>query len=75
MNRDQAYTVVKQTFTQAFDKARFADFCRNLVNHLDESKAASWTSQYVKDAFKDHVQRYERLVYRPGRNEKKPPRN
>ena len=35
MNRDQAYAVVRQTFTQAFDKNRFAHFSRNLVNHLD----------------------------------------
>jgi hypothetical protein len=34
---------------------------RNLLNHIDESKASSWNSQYVKDAFKSHVQRYERL--------------
>jgi len=61
MNRDQAYTLVRQTFTQAFDKNRFSNLSRNLLNHIDESKASSWNSQYVKDAFKDHVQRYERL--------------
>ncbi|MBI2848611.1 MAG: Eco57I restriction-modification methylase domain-containing protein [Chloroflexi bacterium] len=61
MNRDQAYTLVRQTFTAAFDKARFQNFTLNLLNHVDESKAALWSSQYVKDAFKDHVQRYERL--------------
>ena len=61
MNRDQAYTLVRQTFTQAFDKAGFQNFTLNLLNHLDESKASSWNSQYVKDAFKSHVQRYERL--------------
>jgi len=61
MNRDQAYTLTRQTFTHAFDKNRFSNFSQNLLNHVDESKAASWNSQYVKDAFKDHVQRYERL--------------
>ncbi|MFH1008814.1 MAG: N-6 DNA methylase [Candidatus Latescibacterota bacterium] len=61
MNRERANTLVCQTFTQAFDKNRFLEFSRNLLNHIDESKAASWNNQYVKDAFKDHVQRYERL--------------
>ena len=61
MNREQANTLVRQTFTQAFDKAGFQNFTLNLLNHLDESKAAPWNSQYVKDAFKSHVQRYERL--------------
>jgi hypothetical protein len=71
MNRAQAYTLVGQTFTQAFDKNRFSHFCRDLLNHLDESKAASWNNQYVKDAFKNHVQRYERLgTYTSPENEK-----
>ncbi len=61
MNRAQADILVQQTFTQAFDKNRFANLCRELVNRLDESKAGAWNSQYVKDAFKAHVQRFERL--------------
>lgn len=61
MNRNQAYELVHQTFTHAFDKNRFLNFIQNLLNHIDESKAASWNSQYVKDAFKGHVHRYERL--------------
>ncbi len=61
MNREQARDLVQRTFTHKFDKTRFRNFTRNVLNHLDESKAASWNSQYVKDAFKDHVQRYERL--------------
>lgn len=61
MDKKQAVTLVRQTFTHAFDKNRFFHFSQNLLNHVDESKAASWNSQYVKDAFKDCVQRYERL--------------
>jgi len=61
MNSGQARSLIQQTFTQAFDKARFRNFAVNLLNHIDESKASAWNSQYVKDAFKDHVQRYERL--------------
>ena len=61
MNREQARDLIQRTFTQQFDKTRFLNFTRNLLNHIDESKASSWNSQYVKDAFKNHVQRYERL--------------
>jgi hypothetical protein len=42
MDRIQANTVVKQTFTQAFDKARFRVFINNLLNHLDETKVGAW---------------------------------
>ena len=61
MNRDQARSVVAQTFTHTFDKARFRNFTLNLLNHVDESKAQQWNTTYVKDAFKGHVNRYERL--------------
>ena len=61
MNRTQARQFVTETFTHAFDKARFRNFVLNVVNHLDESKAQQWNPTYVKDAFKDHVHRYERL--------------
>ena len=61
MNRDQAYALICQTFTQAFDKTRFNNFILNLLNRIDDSKASSWGNQYVKDAFKEHVSRYERL--------------
>ena len=61
MDKKQAVNLIRQTFTHAFDKNRFSHFSQNLLNHVDESKAQSWNSQYVKDAFKDHVHRYERL--------------
>ncbi|PIZ26254.1 MAG: hypothetical protein COY47_01535, partial [Chloroflexi bacterium CG_4_10_14_0_8_um_filter_57_5] len=61
MNRDQANDLVRQTFTQAFDKVRFHNFTLNLLNRLDESKAFTCNSQYVKEAFRGHVQGFERL--------------
>jgi len=61
MNRSQARAFVSDTFTHGFDKASFRAFVQNLLNHFDESKAAQWNQQYVKDAFKDHVQKFERL--------------
>jgi hypothetical protein len=61
VNRDQAYALVHQTFTHAFDRSRFVNFTRNLVNHLDIGKAELWNGGSVKDAFRRHVQRYERV--------------
>lgn len=71
MNRDQSYALIRQTFTQGFDKARFQNFAVNLLNRIDESKAQAWNNTYVKDAFKNHVNRYERLgTYTSPDNEK-----
>lgn len=61
MNRDQARALVAQTFTHSFDKGRFRNFTFNLLNRVDDSKAQQWNTTYVKDAFKTHVNRYERL--------------
>ncbi len=61
MNRDQAHNLIKTTFTRPFDKTGFRIFTLNLLNRIDESKASGWSNQRVKDAFKDHVQHYERL--------------
>lgn len=61
MTRDQAHTLIGQTLGQAFNKERFRAFALNLLNHVDEAKAQTWNSQYVKAAFRDHVNRYERL--------------
>jgi len=61
MTRDQARQLVRETFTHAFQKEQFRRFIKELVNRYDESKAASWNRQYIPDAFKEHVERYERL--------------
>ena len=61
MNTEQARAIVKETFPQAFDKGRFQQLAVNLLNRIDESKAQTWNSTYIKDAFKDHIKGYERL--------------
>ncbi len=61
MNRHQAREFVTQTFTQSFDRDRFRNFAMNLLNHLDETKAFARNTQYIKQAFRGHVRRFERL--------------
>ncbi len=61
MNRNQARDLVKKTFTHSFEKTTFRNFAINLLNKFDESKAFFCNSTYVKDAFKEHVSRFERL--------------
>jgi hypothetical protein len=61
MNSDQARALVRSTFTRAFDKVKFRNFAINLLNKFDEAKAFFYNSTYIKDAFKEHVSRFERL--------------
>ncbi|MGI8735542.1 MAG: Eco57I restriction-modification methylase domain-containing protein [Pyrinomonadaceae bacterium] len=62
MDSAQSRSLIRETFTQPFDKRRFQHFIRNLLNHIDESKAKRWNTTYVKDAFKPRVNRFERLA-------------
>ena len=61
MNPEQARNLVRQTLTQSFDKAKFRTFVLELLNEFDESKAFTSNKTYIKDAFKNHVDRFERL--------------
>ncbi|MBA2526100.1 MAG: Eco57I restriction-modification methylase domain-containing protein [Pyrinomonadaceae bacterium] len=61
MDSTQSRSLIRETFTQPFDKGRFRYFAINLLNHIDDSKAQAWNTTYVKDAFKRHVKGYERL--------------
>lgn len=71
MNPQQARDLVSETFPQAFEKTRFRNFALNLLNKFDESKAQMWNTTYIKDAFKPHIQKYERLgTYTSPDNEK-----
>ncbi len=58
MNHNQASQLIKDTFTQAFDKAHFRNFAINLLNHVDEDKKISMA---VPDAFSAHVKSCQRL--------------
>src|SRR5262249_1167025 len=71
MNREQASTLIRDTFTNGFDKPRFHNFTLNLLNSFDESKSFARNSQYIKEAFNEHVNRFERLgTYTSPDNEK-----
>ncbi len=61
MNTQQARALIGETFPQTFNRERFRYFAVNLLNHIDETKAQAWNTTYIKDAFKPHVHKFERL--------------
>ena len=62
LDTEQARARVAETFPQPFNKGKFLEFTRNLLNKFDETKATQWNTTYVKAAFKSHVNRFERLA-------------
>ncbi len=61
MNTQQARALIGETFPQTFGRERFRYFAVNLLNHIDQTKAQAWNTTYIKDAFKPHVHKFERL--------------
>ena len=61
MNEQEAKNLIRETFQNPFDEARFRLFAINLFNDLDESKAFSYHGQYIPDAYKEHVRQYKRV--------------
>jgi len=73
MIKDSTKQIVKRTFQSSFDKEQFLNFAKNLLNHIDESKAQHFRG-YIKHSFKQTagiVKTYERLGTYTDPDEKK----
>ncbi|MAG85845.1 MAG: hypothetical protein CMB97_00305 [Flavobacteriaceae bacterium] len=60
MDKQQAQQIIKNTFESSFDKKRFIDFTKNLLNSIDESKAFHARGD-VKEMFSAVIKTYERI--------------
>ena len=70
MNKQQAREIIKNTFENSFDKARFINFIKNLLNGIDESKAFHAHGD-VKEMFRAVIKTYERIgTYNSPKGEK-----
>ncbi len=64
MDLIQARDDIEEVFTHSFEKEKYRFFVRNLLNEFDESddRQTLWSHQYVKDAYKPGIDRFERLA-------------
>ena len=70
MNKQQAREIIKNTFENSFDKAKFINFIKNLLNGIDESKAFHAHGD-VKEMFRAVIKTYERIgTYNSPKGEK-----
>lgn len=62
MDKKQAIKIVRETFEASFDKARFTNFIKNLLNEPDLTDGfGPRTGNYIPDSFKGYIEKYERL--------------
>jgi hypothetical protein len=71
MDRITAQSKVRETLQNPFDKNRFIDLVKNLLNKVDESKAFQCNAQYVKEIYREYVKSYERIATYTDPNDKK----
>jgi hypothetical protein len=60
MDKQQARTLIKDTFEQPFDKTRFTAFIRNLLNRIEEA-SFTYQGQFIPDAYKPYISVLERI--------------
>ncbi|MEA3415968.1 MAG: class I SAM-dependent DNA methyltransferase, partial [Thermodesulfobacteriota bacterium] len=70
MDKKQAQELIKETFESPFDKVRFTNFIKNLLNSIDKSKAFH-AHGYVKEGFSGVIKTYERIGTYTSANDKK----
>ena len=61
MDKEQARRTIKNTFESSFDKIKFINFAKDLLNQYDESKAFHLHGCYIPDSFKNFIKIYERV--------------
>ena len=68
MDREQAKELIRDTFESPFDKGRFVNFIKNLLNTIDYAPF-DYYGQYIPDPYKSYINRYERIgKYSDGEN-------
>lgn len=60
MDKQQARNLIKDTFEQPFDKARFVLFIKNLLNRCEDAPF-TYKGQFIPDAYKPCISALERI--------------
>lgn len=61
MKKDEALTLVANTFTHSFSEEQFISFFRNLLPNVKIRNTDWVTGNYIKWGFQDHIKGYKRL--------------
>ncbi len=60
MNKQQAQQIIRDTFEGPFDKGRFINFIKNLLNRIDDAPF-TYLGNYIPDAYKQYINKLERI--------------
>lgn len=60
MTKQEAITLIEDTFNKKFDEDRFLRFAKNLLNDTADRENV-YRGNYIKDAYKEHIAQYKRI--------------
>ncbi|MCD4803576.1 MAG: N-6 DNA methylase [Anaerolineales bacterium] len=60
IDKQQAQELIKETFESSFDKVRFTNFIKNLLNRIDDAPF-TYQGSYIPDAYKQYIKKLERI--------------
>jgi len=60
MDKQQAHDLIKTTFENPFDKNRFVNFIRNLLNHIEDAPFIYY-GQFIPEAYRQYISAFERI--------------
>ncbi len=60
MDKQQARQIIRETFEDKFDKDRFINFIKNLLNHIDESPF-TYQGNYIPENYQPYINKYTRV--------------
>jgi len=72
MNKEQAHRIIRNTFERSFDKVKFINFIKDLLNLKKEQieHKHPYSGNYIPDAYEQSISTLERIAkYTDGENE------
>ena len=60
MDINQAQSLIRDTLESSFDKNRFTNFIKNLLNNIEES-TFTYQGNKIRDAYRDYIKTLERI--------------
>ena len=60
MDKQQARNLIKDTFEQSFEKARFTAFIKNLLNRCEDAPF-TYKGQFIPNAYRPYISALERI--------------
>ncbi len=60
MDKQQAQSIIKETFESPFDKGRFIRFIKDLLNSIEEAPF-SYKGNFIPDAYEQYISSLERI--------------